>query len=238
MTKQQFLQERQRCLAHQDRDWQQVREFLLNATEPDKPEFHFYRYLKDADLEADLRLWLDDFKQSELATHDFLVLRRFALRRYAFGLAKEISERIPSEERTALWLAKDLLLLRIGLATLVGYAVLLGAGGALAWLYQISRHWTAWLLLPAVLAGVFLLIYLNVRECAGRISGAARRAGTVWLGSLLWVTLFVLTTRVLSVPAREHFEWLHASMCGAVAVLLAILGEFFFQPGTSIAEPL
>lgn len=217
MTKAEFLEKRATCLQHEVKDWLEVRDFLLNATHREKPESHFYRYLREPDPEADIRLWLEEFARSDLAPHDLLLLRRFALRRYAFRLAAEISHKMPEGERSAVWLKKDFILPRVGLSLLVGYGVLLGAGEALTWLYHISRHWVTWLLLPILLVCSFLLVYLNVRDHVGRAANVGCRTVCAWCGCICWAIFLVLSSALLSVPARAHFEWPHAALCGAFA---------------------
>jgi len=217
------------------------REVLTQALKPDTPEYRIYRAYADLNLEDDLERHLGLFEGHPLATDDLRKLRRGVMRRYAWGLGCQLTRKLKGERRARLML--DFLLPRVGLALLVGYGALLGAGDAVKWLMAMSRnHWVFWPALALSSVCVWLLVRLNVHRWLGREEGTRRRSLIAWAGCHVWAALGVLLVWALSQAAGTEvtaaFEWRHAILSGSVALLLAILGQFFFGGGGSMADPL
>ncbi len=221
-----------------------ARRLLRLAASPGCAIFELYRaYAKDLDVEKDLRALMPAVRGHDLARHDLEGIRRFLLRRYSWSFAKEVSKELVKEHgESRLRLYKDLSYPRIGLAVLIGYGALLGAGPLFDdWLLRISRcGWAFWLLLAVLLGLAFVMVRFNVRYWVGGERGTVRRTLGAFGAGLMWAALVTGIAWLLSIPAglREQFEWKHASLSGAVALAFALLGQFFFASDRSIAEPL
>ena len=176
----------------------------------------------------------------QFAAADLKLIRRVAYRRYAFGLACEASRRLQGLGDSRLWLAKDLTLLRIGLALPVGYAVMLDKPSE--WIWVIGRTPQLWI---ASVLGCCLftwfLIYTNVRDQIGRTPSLTIRSIIAFLIGLAWCALYLMIGWVfakVSPELRPEFELKSAILLSVSSYAITILVQFFFSRSGSIADPL
>ena len=164
------------------------------------------------------------------AQHHLKMIRRFLLKRYAFGVVRKVDERLKGR----LWLWKDYVVPRIGLAMVLGFGAVLGAGPVSDWLGNRGMLYGA-VVLSACLVLVLCVVYLNVRGILGGPSRRVRRRTWGVFGiSVGWASGPALVASV--VQPTLFVKWLLVSFA---ALLFALLSQFFFgQAGTSMGEPL
>mgnify|MGYP000083941249 CR=1 FL=1 len=226
----------------------QVRAYLLEAVKSRSDLAYAYRFFAtDFPLESDLLDRLGAFERVEgsedlyqTAVPDLKLIRRQAFQRYAFGLARETNRRLHTLGESRIWLSKDLLLPRIGLAIPVGYGVVLGKPAE--WFWVLGRDAVSCLLLTIFFAlSAWFLIYCNVREAVGNSKEAVSRSiwaflvGSVWcVGSLLIGWGFTKAVPSLA----SGFEWGSGILAAVSSYAVAVLVQFFFSRSGSIADPL
>lgn len=224
-----------------------VRSFYISALEPRHHVGYLFRFLpQEFTLEADLKKVLDafstideDYPESR-STADLKLLRRVAFQRYAFGFAWELNRLLRRRHVSWLWLHKDYLLPRIPLSLAIGYPIVLTLPRE--WLWVLGNHpapATAVIVLCCFLA--WFLIYNNVRDRIGAVCEAQVRAAKVFFGTLIWSAAFLEAGRKfaeLDPGLRQSFHWPTALLISAVALVVAIVAQFFFTKSGSIADPL
>lgn len=224
----------------------QVREFFVRAMTPGDWYYHMYRGLGDQepgkyDVEAQISGQVEVFAHDEnpLRVYHLKQIRRFLMRRYAFGCACGVNCRLRDEGESRLWLLKDYILPRVGLSLLIGWGAVLGAGDMASWLYYVARA-LFWPMVLLIHVTAWALVYLNVRDQIGKAHAIRRTLGAS-LGCEAWLLAGVGVTQQLSrvVPQDAlQYHWPTALLIGSVALLLAILGQFFFAKAGSLADPL
>jgi hypothetical protein len=225
-----------------------VRGFFRHCLRERSNHWWSYRYLAsefniEQDLAEKLGAYLPVNKHdpyTDVSVHDLKLLRRFAFQRYAFDLATEINKRLAERRESNWWLVKDRLLLRIPLALVVGYGVVLGAFRD--WLIALGTNvwFTVGLSIPA-LGLAWFLIYCNVRDRIGGLPEVTGRACRVFGYCLCWsgVLLFAgWALAMLDDGLRKSFDWGVAICLGSSSLLVAIVVQFFFTKSGSIADPL
>lgn len=248
-TLEEFEKKRRRlcALANQSdspMDKEEVRIFVLKCIDPKDNYYHVYRASpKDYRIEDDLHACLPAFSDSLLAPYQLKLLRRFAFQRYAFDLAKEINQKLreagANSRWARFWLAKDHFLPRVPLSMLIGFALVLGAGHLTDWLGELATgFWGFSGTVILGLAATFFLVYLNVRDQLGNVSQVWARTGRVLAICLGWLILALGAIALVGTRIQAHFDYRHGIAIGIVALVLAILGQFFFAREGSIADPL
>jgi hypothetical protein len=221
-----------------DRD---VRAFFLEAMD-DKTELYVHYHAYGWPIERDVMEKLGAFDQDyDLAQHNLKLVRRFFLKRYSFCNVFKVDDLLRERGVSFLWLAKDYVVPRVGLSLLVGFALTLGAGPLLDALRVISQK--PWLAVGAVAACLLLtggLIYLMVRDrLGGRDHAIGRRTAVILLLAVGWMVLELLGVYGLSKLAPlKSFSGSHAVVTGSVALVFAVLTQFFFGRSGSMAEPI
>jgi hypothetical protein len=231
------------------------RKFLLRGLDPEDGVARGYRYLsehpldkKPLSLEADLEGHLLAFHDRQLVFFDtnFRKIRRFALNRYAFGLLWK-TYRQWKRPRWKLHWVWDCLMPRFPLSMLLAYGTILGAGEAKDWIVSLAgKH-------PYGLSGSCLvlaagLVWLNIHDKLGRGEHGLRLLFrtilvmvpiTFW-GYLLNWAITLLSPEIVVDSAKAIAGPFEPGVVGvtSVATVLAILGQYVFSGGSSIAEPL
>ena len=224
-----------------------ARRFFQRSLTEHSNHWYGYRILAaEFDIEEDLRSKLDAYKPLDkhdaykIEIHDLKLLRRIALRRYAFGLANEIAGRLADRGAGRAWLFKDRLLPRVPLALAVGYGIVLGSFRE--WLILLgAKSWFAAGLAAVTLPLSWFLIYGNVRDRIGKGAKVAGRAWRVFLISVAWSLFFLGIARVLAMTdagLNGAFDYGAAISLGCSSLLVAITVQFFFAKAGSIADPL
>jgi hypothetical protein len=197
-----------------------------------------YRSMPEKRLEDDVGRLLPAYSETDLLVEWHLnAVREWALRRYAFCLAAKVNDRLNRYVKgERLWLAKDFALPRMGFAMMMGYGAMLGAGRTVDWLGEFGVV-GFWIVLGLCALAIWGLVHVNVRSQIGRNRKTIPR--TAWVFAIIagWVALGVSGIAVLSAKAGTfRLGW--AVLSSAVAMLLGILGQFFFTGNKSMAEPL
>jgi hypothetical protein len=231
-------------------DREQVRGFLLTAIDPATDVHVHYRAYR-WNIEDDVIAKLGAFNSNsdphyELALHDLKLLRRFLLQRYSFGNVLRIDGILRNSGVSSLWLFKDYLVPRIALSLLVGFGITLGSSKIFDSLREMAAlKWPAVALALIACLLTFLLIYLSVRErLGGGDQALAPRTFAISIIAVAWAAFELLIIYGLSLKMRAiypftwAFNWWFAAEVGALALLFAILTQFFFTKAGSMAEPL
>ncbi len=197
-----------------------------------------YRTRPDLVIEDDLTRLLPAYTQHDNPSVEWNLrtLRRWAMRRYAFCLAEKVNERlnrVVAGER--FWLMKDFALPRMAFAMLIGYGAMLGAGKTVEWLGNFSG-WAYGVILTLSASAILGLVHVNVRHQIGRDRATNSRTALVCAICCGWIWIGVGAIAALS--RSGTFDLSQSVLCSTVAMLLGIVGQFFFTGNTSIAEPL
>ncbi|HUE04467.1 MAG TPA: hypothetical protein VMR62_33260 [Bryobacteraceae bacterium] len=209
----------------------------------------FYRSDPDAyDVESEIGgrpcVLRDRFHERDLRH-----LRRYFLRRYAFGRVVQVDRWLAARWKASrkslwkcyLWLWKDYPMPRVGLAQILGLGVILGATGVFNGLHDIACRSTYFrlLVLGVFLALVWLLLYLHVRD---RIGGPAKRVKQRTWGlfalCMIWPALGMLLEWLAGKPMGWTFFPWRAVLVNAAALVFALLSQFFFAKGATMGDPL
>lgn len=219
---------------------EKVRGFFLEALDTTSElyeHYHAYGWPIERDLMEKLRAFDQNY---DLVEHDLKLLRRFLLKRYSFCYVFTVDDLLRARGTGWLWLAKDYIVPRVGLSLLVGFGVTLGAGRLFEGLGQIARNpWLAVALIAACLVLTGLLIYLMVRDrLSSKDAASGGRTAWIFFLALVWTLLELLAVFGMSKLVPWNFSFLHAASTGAVALVFAVLTQFFFSESGSMAEPL
>jgi hypothetical protein len=211
----------------------------VNAAIEDEQIDRIYRTELDISMEEDIQRLLPAYTPDNLLLEwNLKALRRWAMRRYAFCLAGKINERlqryVPGEK---IWRAKDFALPRMGFAMLLGYGALLGAGNTIHWLEQF-KGLGYWILLALCGAAIYGLVHVNVRNQIGRNRAANVRTAIVCAIVGGWILIGMGCIWAFSEPKTRPFYPDVALLCSMAAMLLGIVGQFFFSGNKSMADPL
>lgn len=223
--------------------WSASCQFIMDATKRDHAWFHMYRADPDHyPIEKDLEdgLWAINRDDNLLRWHHLRHLRRFYFQRYAFGRARMVNRILYENEQAPwLWLYKDVVLLRVALALLLGYALVFGAGNTSLALRLLAHQpgWE-WILPPLSIVLLDGLIYINARLQAGRVKGLAWRAVWVSLGTAMWAAAYCVAAKQLFGVIGWCWYWSEAVLVSAAAAPLSILAQFFFGSDRSLTDPL
>ncbi len=260
MTGNEFAGKRRTALLSLKEKRPDVRTFLLRSIDEDGQLYLAYKHLSKDDavklevksLEVDLEDCLDVFRDGTLLKeHYWRKLRRFALKRYSFGLLWKIYRKWkPSPWTVVLPFVLDVAMLRIPLAMLLAYGSLLGAGNLISWISYFGKKDDTHLIGGAAicLASSAYLLYLNIHDKLGRIENTELKS--VWrtlpvLGiSVLWCSAWNVAISRLGEQIKVPKTSIDGAfdpgliLVTAVALVFAILGQFFFTGDRSIAEPL
>ncbi len=205
-----------------------------------------FRTLGEGRLEQLVRRLLPAYTKdagNALSEWHLKTIRRWAMRRYAFCLAGQIHERLDAVAENGLsieercWLFKDFLLPRMGFALLLGYGVLLGAGQSVYWLGALCGGWY-WAALVFCSCTIAALLHVNARHQLGRGPLVNGRTAAVCAICFTWIWLGVAGIALGVDGTNGNFVLHWAALSSVVAMLLGILGQFFFTGNRSIADPL
>lgn len=195
---------------------------------------------------------------SEELAYDLRQLWRRLLRNYAFLDAiameptiwqaeKQVWNSLGKEDKRErghpalfrLWRLKDLLVWRLGIAVMAGYALLASSSGLMDILKAVhcAPYW--WLALAWELIAAFSLALVEVQRRVGRRRWMVlwRRAG----GITAWGAICTLPEALTQcwLGPKLHFDAppQFAALCAASALLLGLIFQLFWQE-RSTAEPL
>ena len=223
-------------------DWR--RDWIMEAV--DSRTFLHEQYRKmEWDLEAEISEPASSFcpglgYYKEDASRDLRQIWRSLMGRYAFGAAISIEGRIWELEKKIswrLWRWKDFAIWRLGIAVLVGFALLASSSGTRAMIERIDGRGLAWHFVAAELVVVFFLALAEVQRRVGR---------RPWWRVLLWRAFWVTAAGALWALLGAALQyWLREpalppgilALCAATAVLMGFVFQLFWQD-RSIAEPL
>jgi hypothetical protein len=223
-----------------------LRRFFIDAIDS-STDLHTQYRAYGWPMEQELMEKLVAFNQEdELAVHNLKLVRRFLLRRYSFCRVLKVDTLLRKKGVRFWWLCKDYIVPRIGLSLLLGFALVLGSSRLFDALRELAtKRCVAGALIAVCGLLALSLIYLNVRETLGAShSAVARRTLGIFIAAILWAACELLVVYGLSLVMRHDFvwtwafNWLHAAEIGAVALVVAILTQFFFTKAGSMAEPL
>jgi len=252
MTKADFAAQRRDAVSSPDGSNDarlRARNWIMSATYGQGDERKLYRmfpkgfvvagqrvkYGIDKDIVDCLPAFHGDF--DDLSIHNYRLLRRFLLERFAYGEAKRVDERLKGNI-PSIWLKKDYCVPRLGLALILGFGGVLGVSPVWAGVEAIAqRPGTTGIATTVCLVVALLLIYLHVRERIGPVSDW-RRSFDVFGRALIWLVMALVVWKGADAAIGWMFNWSKALVAGSAALVLAILGNFFFGQGQSMGKPL
>jgi hypothetical protein len=226
-----------------------TREFVLKSVGQEGLHRHVYRAApKKYPLEQDIKDCLSAFTPAgpddAITLYHLKQLRRSAFRRYALCLAHTINKALIKAGMNStwdrIWLAKDYCFPRVFLSMLIGFALVLRAGHLSDWLGDMVQ-WhggLSWILAGSG-AAVLGLVYLNVRDQLGNLPAKVwTRTLGVFVACVIWWAIILVLIVCLGTRLDTAFSCRKAAAVDAVALVLAILGQFFFTRDGSIGDPL
>ena len=115
----------------------------------------------------------------------------------------------------------------------------MGSSAIFDWL-GVLRGLAALLVALACLLLVFLLVYLNVRDVITGAHAKDVQHRTCWVFAVAvgWVGVDLLAADGVNRLMGWRIDWRHGALTGCVALVLAVLTQFFFTKAGSMGEPL
>jgi hypothetical protein len=182
-------------------DW--ARNWIVDAVTPRTFIHEGYRKM-GWDLDGDICKAISEFRSQpggyspEDAAFDLRQIWRRLLRRYAFREARSMEGEIwRAEKETCLpnkwlfriWRIKDLCVLQLGIAVMIGFALLASSSGLMDILKQVQGRKFWWLVLAVELAATLFLAFVEVQRRVGRRpwwSVLCHRALVVTAWGMIW----------------------------------------------------
>jgi len=196
------------------------------------------QYTLELDIARNLRVFAGESQQRNVQ-----FLRRFFLRRFAFGRVREVHRLLKEHcNASCVWLWMGYLIPRVGLAQVLGLGVVLGASGVFGGLEEISRRGPvlfALLVLGVFLALVWGLLFLHVRErIGGPAASVKKRAWALFGLCMIWPALAISLEWLAGKPMGWTFYPWRAVLVNAAALVFALLSQFFFAEDAAMGDPL